>query len=96
MPDRFDERAELREGEFFIFKPRTLVERYASLIDELEPRRILELGIFQGGSTLFFAELARPRRVVAIDVEPLTKVRDRLESHAADRSLAGVVRTFGR
>jgi SAM-dependent methyltransferase len=93
MPEGFD--AEVQEGEFFIFKPRALLEHYAGLIEELQPQHILELGIFAGGSTLFFAELARPRRIAAIDIASLTNVRDRLHDHAADLGFGGVVRTFG-
>jgi SAM-dependent methyltransferase len=85
----------LSEGEFFIFKPRTLVDQYAALVAELRPQNILELGIFQGGSTVFFAELARPRRVVAIDLQPLDEYRERLESHAGAKGFGDVVRTFG-
>jgi SAM-dependent methyltransferase len=95
MPSEFlTEGVHLREGEFFIFKPPAAVERYVALIDELKPRHILELGIHQGGSTLFFAELARPRKLAAIDRLPLPEVRKRLERHAAGSGLAGVVQTF--
>ena len=41
----------LEEEGFFILKPRPLVERHVGLIRELQPRNILELGFFQGGST---------------------------------------------
>lgn len=75
--------------------PRALVQRYASLIGALQPQRLLELGIFEGGSTLFFAKLARPQRIVAIDREPLRDTRDRLERHAAAAGLADAIRTFG-
>jgi hypothetical protein len=61
--DPFGEGAELAEGEFFIFKERPTVERYAALIEELEPQNIFELGVYHGGSPLFFAELAGPKRV---------------------------------
>jgi SAM-dependent methyltransferase len=96
-PDALNEgtHVELPEGAFFIFKPRSLVERHVALIDELEPQHIFELGFFGGGSTLFFAELARARRVVAIDRLRLTDNRNRVESHAADTGLTDVVRTFG-
>jgi predicted O-methyltransferase YrrM len=87
--------AKAREGEFFIFKTRSLVERYAELIKELEPQHVFELGILQGGSTLFFAQLARPRRLVAIDRRPLKQFRSRVESYAAREGFSDVVRTFG-
>ena len=92
---RLDQRPSLREGEFFIFKPRGLVDRYVSLIGALQPHRLFELGIFEGGSTLFFAKLARPQRIVAIDREPLQDTRDRLERHASAAGLTDAVRTFG-
>jgi SAM-dependent methyltransferase len=87
--------AHLQEGEFFVFKPRPLVERHVALIDELKPQHIFELGIYQGGSALFFAELAQPRRLVAIDRDPLTEVRERVEGYAAGRGLPDVIRMFG-
>jgi predicted O-methyltransferase YrrM len=85
----------LGEDEFVLLKPRAMVERYVALIDELEPQHIFELGIYRGGSTLFFAELARPRRVVAIDNELRDRDRNRIESYAARRNLSNIVRTFG-
>ena len=94
-PDLFTTKERPREGEFFLFKPRAAVERYAALIDELEPQHIFELGIFHGGSTLFFAELARPRKIVAIDLKPLERLRARVEDYAARRGLGDAVRTYG-
>jgi len=90
-----DSHLELRKGDFFVFKERSLVERYVSLIDELEPQHIFELGFFQGGSTLFFAEVARPQRLVAIDRRTLKEVRKRVESHAGSQDLSDVVRIYG-
>ena len=94
-PDLFKTKERPREGEFFLFKPRAAVERYAALIGELEPQHIFELGIFHGGSTLFFAELARPLRIVAIDLKPLERLRARVEDYAARRGLGDAVRTYG-
>jgi len=84
-----------RAGDFAIFKPQPLIERYAALVAELEPQYIFELGIRMGGSTMFFAEAARPKKLVAIDREPLDEVRARVETHAAETGLVNVVRTFG-
>jgi predicted O-methyltransferase YrrM len=95
LPEAFMHSAHPREGEFPIFKPRSLIERYAALIAELGPQHVFELGISMGGSTVFFTELARPRRLVAIDRKPLERVMDRVERYAADKGLSGVVRTFG-
>jgi predicted O-methyltransferase YrrM len=56
--------------ELLLMKPRWMVEKYAKLVDELDPRRIFELGIYHGGSVAFLALLAKPDRHVAIDLLP--------------------------
>ncbi len=96
MPaDAFMPGPRLRKGELLILKPRPLVDRYAALVEELKPERIFELGMHGGGSTLFFAELARPSRIVAIDLRPLAKSRARVAREASEHGLGEVVRTFG-
>ena len=79
-------------GSLFIFKPRWRVDHYVELLERLKPERIFELGIFLGGSTALFAELARPKRLVAIDnrsrqLRSLTGYLDR-------RGLSDLVRTY--
>lgn len=95
-PNFFSGEAEvnMHEGDVFVFKPRALIELYAELIAELKPKRVFELGVFQGGSTLFLAELARPQRLVAIDLEPRNEWIDRMDRHAADRGFGDVIRTI--
>ena len=63
-------------ADFWLFKERPLVERYVALVEELRPRQIFELGIFQGGSTAFLYELARPAALVAIDQRPAARPRN--------------------
>jgi Methyltransferase domain len=55
---------------FVLFKTRQGVERYVEIIRALVPERIVELGIFRGGSTVLLMELAQPKMLVAIDFEP--------------------------
>jgi predicted O-methyltransferase YrrM len=94
-PEEFMPREVPGEGEFAIFKSPALVEHYAALVTELRPQRVFELGISMGGSTVFFTELARPRRLVAIDLRPREDVIERIERLAADRGLSGALRTVG-
>jgi SAM-dependent methyltransferase len=54
---------------FCLRKPRPEVERLAALLKRLEPERVLELGVYQGGSTALIAQLARPSRLVALELE---------------------------
>ena len=78
-----------------IAKSRELVERHVALVDELGPQHIFELGALHGGSTLFFAEIARPRRIVAVDRAPKHLTVAPVESDVASRGLSDVVRFYG-
>lgn len=90
----FGERVDWEEAKFFIFKPREMIDMYVDTIERIEPKRIVELGIFQGGSTALLLELARPRRLVAIDhlAMPGQHV---VEKHAVERGFEDVVRVHG-
>jgi Methyltransferase domain len=69
--------------ELLLLKPRPLVDRYVELVEELRPRRIVELGIFMGGSVAFLALLAKPEKLVAIDIRSEASIEFNawLESH---------------
>jgi predicted O-methyltransferase YrrM len=61
---------------FVIWKTRQLLEASLRLMDRLDARRIVELGIAQGGSTALFATYAADAQVAALDhsterIEPL-------------------------
>jgi predicted O-methyltransferase YrrM len=51
-----------------VLKSRPMIEIYEHLIAELEPKRILELGIYDGGSTALLAQLAKPEQFAALDL----------------------------
>ena len=68
--DRDEPQISMEGADFWLFKEQPLIDRYVALVAELNPHHIFELGIFQGGSTAFLSELARPDRLVAIDLEP--------------------------
>jgi hypothetical protein len=78
-----------------VFKAPELVERYVALVEELKPQRLFELGMFGGGSTLFFTEFVRPKKIVAIDREPVHTWRERIEPILVASGLADAVSTFG-
>jgi predicted O-methyltransferase YrrM len=56
--------------QFLVLKNRAVLERYQALIEADRPQRILELGIYAGGSTALFAQLARPQHLAALDYSP--------------------------
>lgn len=55
---------------FCVMKTRASIEAYEGLLTRLRPANIFELGIFHGGSTALVAQLAEPRKLVAVDVAP--------------------------
>jgi predicted O-methyltransferase YrrM len=57
-------------GQLLVMKNPRVVRRYQELIEREQPRNILELGIYAGGSTALFAQLAAPDRLAALDFSP--------------------------
>jgi hypothetical protein len=57
-------------GRFCLLKPRHEVEWYERFLRDRAPRFIVEVGSYDGASSALFAELAHPRRLVAIDRRP--------------------------
>jgi SAM-dependent methyltransferase len=70
-------------NELLLMKPRWMVERYVELVNALKPRRVVELGIFLGGSVALLTLLAKPERYVATDLrtEASTQFDAWLEAH---------------
>ena len=96
-------RRDVDENDFFVFKFRSEIDEYAELFRRLAPERIFELGVHRGGSTILFAELARPRSFVSIDLEPLHRFASasrggRLRSASAmpSGSCSASIRATGR
>lgn len=56
---------------FCLAKHPRIVDRYAALIEALTPRNIVEVGILDGASTALFADLAKPDRLVAVELDPV-------------------------
>lgn len=54
--------------EFVMQKSDWMLERYQQLIQDLKPKHIFELGIWRGGSCVFFHELAKAEKLVAVDL----------------------------
>lgn len=63
IPERFS------ESTFLVAKSRSQLEQYVDLLAGLQPRNIVEIGIWTGGSTVLLSTLAKPAKYVAIDLE---------------------------
>jgi hypothetical protein len=75
---------------FCIIKPRWQIERYEELIRRDTPKNIFELGIWAGGSTAFLAQLARPRKLVAVELasNPCTPLETFIDAGGLRTSIA--------
>jgi predicted O-methyltransferase YrrM len=56
------------DGRLPVEKPRELVENYIELTAALRPRRIVELGVYKGGSTVLLSELSNPDKLVSFEL----------------------------
>jgi Methyltransferase domain len=52
---------------FCVAKRRALISAYLDLLDERRPVRIMELGVFQGGSCALMALVADPELLITVD-----------------------------
>jgi predicted O-methyltransferase YrrM len=63
---------------FLMAKNTHLIQQYLAIIKESKPENIVELGVHRGGSAAFLYQLARPRKLLALELSPdrLTKLDD--------------------
>jgi|SaaInlStandDraft_1057018.scaffolds.fasta_scaffold69711_1 predicted O-methyltransferase YrrM len=69
QPVNFGMNHDETDGPHVVFKPLWMIQRYEALITSLAPAHIVELGIYKGGSTIFFHELAEPEKLTAFEIE---------------------------
>ncbi len=76
-------------GHLPILKTPEMIDPYVSMIEQLGPRRIVELGIRRGGSTALLHELARPERLVAFELDeiPAEALSDFIAEHGLGASV---------
>lgn len=77
---------------FYIVKSLPLIDRYREVCERFRGANIVELGIAEGGSTALIALLARPHKLVAIDLEPVSLAA--LTEFSERHGLSDVVQTF--
>jgi predicted O-methyltransferase YrrM len=76
---------------FLLGKP-DMADRFAEILEQHAGGNIVELGIFQGGSAALAALVAKPRMLVAVDVEE--ERSEALDGFIADHHLEHSVRPF--
>jgi hypothetical protein len=79
---------------FLLMKSRELIELYAKFWSGREtPRDVVELGIWEGGSSVFWFEVLAPNKFVAIDQLARTD-SDRFTSYVESRGATDRLKTY--
>ena len=81
---------------FRFYKVKELVDQYASFFSrrsDFRPERVMELGIYDGGSTAFWYELFGPQKHVALDIEDRTDP-SYFRRYVESRGLDGRIKTY--
>jgi predicted O-methyltransferase YrrM len=79
-------------GALLLRKAPWMVDRYLALRSEISPANVVELGIYDGGSTAFLSLLFAPRRLVAVELQPAPV--EALERFIAERGLGTSVKPY--
>lgn len=81
---------------FWLHKDRNLIAAYERIFADypgLSPRRVLELGIWKGGSAVLWAETLQPEKYVALDILD-AEDHPGFRQYLVDRGLVDRVRTY--
>ena len=96
LEDHKDDSWELGEECFRFTKSRRMMNQYAAFWQSrtaLRPRKILELGIFDGGSLAFWFEYFHPEKLVGIDLAQGTDSQH-FQRYAVESGRAGRIKTY--
>jgi predicted O-methyltransferase YrrM len=77
-------------GRLTLFKEREMMEAYQPIIDEFRGANVVEIGIYLGGSTAYFAAALAPRRLLGFELAAERVAL--LDEHLAAEGLTGSVR----
>jgi predicted O-methyltransferase YrrM len=80
--------------ELIVSKSRPMLDNLARVVAELEPKRVFELGIFEGGSTALLAEMCKPVTFVAVDRLSAAEAPPALDAFIARRGLSKSVKPY--
>jgi SAM-dependent methyltransferase len=83
---------ESKRDQFLLAKGRAMVEDVAAFREREQIKRILDVGIFKGGSTALYAKLFEPEKLVAIDLA--TTPVDVLTNFIRDHGFEGRVTPY--
>jgi len=81
---------------FIFYKTPGLVEQYAQFFagrEDFQPQNMFELGLWDGGSAIFWHECFKPEKHVGIDIQPKADTPC-LQRYRAESGVNGTLKTF--
>lgn len=81
------------DRDFFMAKSSPYIEGYAEITKGRTINSILELGIYKGGSVVFFDQFFRPKQLCAIDLEENRIAK--LDAYVADYATSAISLYYG-
>lgn len=87
---------ELGEECFVLYKPKDLIDQYARFFSahpEFNPDRVVELGMWEGGSVAFWFEVFKPKKHIAIDLQTRTD-SPYFQKYVSERGLQNRLKTY--
>ena len=74
----------------YLYKDCAFLRRLEAVAERIQPKQMIEIGILDGGSTIYWQDRLQLERLIAFDIEPdAPHLRRYLERH----NLQGIVRT---
>jgi cephalosporin hydroxylase len=83
-------------GYFSLYKVKSLIDQYDRffiLNQSFQPKQILEIGMWDGGSLALWSEVLKPNKLVGVDLKKRAD-SDYFKHYIASRSLSEVVKTY--
>jgi hypothetical protein len=59
------------ENHFILGKPKSMIEGMMKSVEALDVQAVVDVGVYKGGSVVFLSEVFRPRKLVAIERNPV-------------------------
>jgi cephalosporin hydroxylase len=70
------------KNQISLLKDRTFIDQYQMMIAQLKPKRVFEIGFFQGGMPLFLCDVSEVEKVLAVDWNPPNEyLKDIIKRH---------------
>ena len=83
-------------GYFSLYKVKSLIDQYDRFFElnrAFQPKQILEIGMWDGGSLVLWSEVLRPNKIVGVDLKKRVD-SDYFKQYVESRGLSNLIKTY--